>query len=243
MAVRRSCPRAVTVAVSAVAWAALLGAGPANALMLSPRQPAVAVPPTAAAGDVAGAVSWDRVLTHLPVTASAAAGEPATVDRALRTADGTTIHVEDRSSDPTGAVAASYVSFLGSLPHGSELGLLKVRIVPTASVATACGGTAGDGVLACYADADDTMVVPADATSTGGTSGVTLDYVLAHEYGHHVAAHRSDAPYPSLDFGPKYWASYERICSGTLDGRYAPGDESEGYLENPGRTGRRRTRG
>lgn len=201
MTVRRSCPLAVTVAASALAWVLLASADAtsAGALVLSPRAPAVAAPPTVAAG-AGRSVPWDRVLTRLPATASAAAGTPPAVLRVLRTADGTAIHVDDRSGDATRAVAASYVRFLGSLPHGAELGLLKVRIVQSATVATACGGTAGDGVLACYAGADDTMVVPADASATG-TSGVSLDYVLAHEYGHHVAAHRSDAPYPRSTSG------------------------------------------
>ncbi|MCW2952509.1 MAG: hypothetical protein JWQ48_1679 [Conexibacter sp.] len=235
MTARRSCPIAAAVLASALVGATLAGtsAAPAGALSVYEHAPAVAATATAAAGGGAdGSVPWDRVLARLPVAARAAAG-PATVVRLLKIADGTTVRVEDGSGDATGAVATSYVNVLGSLPHGSELGKLTVRIVPTAALATACGGSAGDGVLACYAGGGDTMVVPADASSAG-SNGVSLDYVLAHEYGHHVAAHRSNAPYPSLDFGPKYWASYERICVGTLTGRYAPGDEASAYRRNPG---------
>ena len=75
------------------------------------------------------------------------------------------------------------------------------------------------------------MIVP-DAQAAG--SDVSVDYVIAHEYGHHIAAHRSNAPLDALDFGPKRWSSYELVCSNTLDGKLAPGDEGVNYLSNPG---------
>jgi hypothetical protein len=73
--------------------------------------------------------------------------------------------------------------------------------------------------------------VPGDSEQSGG---VSTSFVIAHEYGHHVAAFRSNAPFPALDYGPKRWASYERVCSRALDGRLAPGDEGRRYAANPG---------
>ena len=58
--------------------------------------------------------------------------------------------------------------------------------------------------------------------------------MITHEYGHHIAAHRSNAPLAALDFGPKRWSSYELVCSNTIDGKLAPGDEGDNYLSNPG---------
>ena len=58
--------------------------------------------------------------------------------------------------------------------------------------------------------------------------------MIAHEYGHHIAANRSNAPLQALDFGPKRWSSYELVCKNTEDGRLAPGDQSEYYRMNPG---------
>ena len=58
--------------------------------------------------------------------------------------------------------------------------------------------------------------------------------MIAHEYGHHIAAHRSNAPLAAIDWGPKRWASYELVCVNTMRGRLAPGDEGENYLANPG---------
>jgi hypothetical protein len=133
------------------------------------------------------------------------------------------------TGDP--AVAQSYATFLGTLPHGSELASLKVTVVPSSEVASACGGDPSDGILACYGANDQTMIVPGDQAVQ---SDVSVNYVIAHEYGHHIAAHRSNAPLEALDFGPKRWASYELVCSNTLDGRLAPGDQGVNYLSNPG---------
>src|SRR4051794_26490297 len=133
------------------------------------------------------------------------------------------------TGDP--AVAQSYATFLGTLPHGSELASLKVTVVPSSEVANACGGDPSDGILACYGADDQTMIVPGDQ-ATG--SDVSVDYVIAHEYGHHIAAHRSNAPLAALDFGPKKWSSYELVCTNTLDGKLAPGDQGANYLSNPG---------
>jgi hypothetical protein len=98
-------------------------------------------------------------------------------------------------------------------------------------VNTECGGSDGDGILACYGSQDQTMIVP-DSQATD--SDVSVDYVIAHEYGHHIAAHRSNAPLSALDFGPKRWSSYELVCGKTIDGKLAPGDENLNYLANPG---------
>jgi hypothetical protein len=63
---------------------------------------------------------------------------------------------------------------------------------------------------------------------------VTTSYVVAHEYGHHIAASRTNDPFSAFSFGPKYWASYERVCIRALNGELDPGNESENYLSNPG---------
>ena len=65
------------------------------------------------------------------------------------------------------------------------------------------------------------------------SGGATTSYVVAHEYGHHIAANCSDAPFPAIAYGPKYRASEELVCARTLAGRLAPGDEGSRYGSNP----------
>src|SRR3954451_4227834 len=133
------------------------------------------------------------------------------------------------TGDP--AVAQTYATFLGTLPHGPELASLKVIVVPSSEVATDCGGQPSDGILACYGSDDQTMIVPGDQAAG---SDISVDYVITHEYGHHIADHRSNAPLAAIDFGPKRWSSYELVCSQTIKGKLAPGDEGENYRANPG---------
>jgi hypothetical protein len=77
------------------------------------------------------------------------------------------------------------------------------------------------------------MLISGDDST--GPDGATREFVIAHEYGHHVAEHRTNPPFnPAIDWGPKHWASYERVCQGVRQRRYFPGDEADHYYENPG---------
>jgi hypothetical protein len=172
----------------------------------------------------------DRVLTGEPV--ARVAQSDGTTAR-YPTGDGTmTIPVTLASSykgDP--AIAQAYATFLGTLPHGPELAWLRVRVVPSTQVAEECGGDPEEGILACYDAERQLMVVPGDQAAG---SGISVNYVITHEYGHHIAAHRSNAPLVAMDFGPKRWSSYELVCHYAADGKLAPGDERLNYLSNPG---------
>src|SRR3954470_6414898 len=171
----------------------------------------------------------DKVITGTRAHASRIQGDT----RRYPTGDGTTGIAVTLASSYTGdpAVAQTYATFLGTLPHGAELASLRVTVVPSAEIAGACGGDPSDGILACYGANDQTMIVPGDQ-ATG--SDISVDYVIAHEYGHHIAAHRSNAPLAALDFGPKRWSSYELVCTNALNGKLAPGDQGDHYLSNPG---------
>jgi len=117
-----------------------------------------------------------------------------------------------------------WADFIAGLIHGSELGLLTAYIATPAEVASLCYG---DDVIGCYSA--DKLVAIGDAVG-----GVSPQEVVRHEYGHHVAANRDNAPWASIDWGTKRWASQENICSRATGGNVFPGDEGANYTLNPG---------
>jgi hypothetical protein len=130
----------------------------------------------------------------------------------------------------THANPQSIASFLGTLPHRGEISLLTVQLVePELEMTAICG----PGALACYFYTQNRMVI--NGNDTTAPDGATRDFVVAHEYGHHLANHRNNAPFePTIDYGPKRWGTYERVCEGGRSGFYFPGDQGDHYYENPG---------
>lgn len=205
------------------AWSATAGARPLAPL--DPNAPATTAPTVFPLRD--------RVLRARPVTARARAAS--TPERAYRTGDGATVTValSDSVNAAPGNQAAvqSYVDFLGSRLHGAELSRLHVFIGSPQEINTQCGGM--PGVLACYVQGERRMYVPSQ-DPTAGTTPFTREYVVTHELGHHIATYRRNDPFPALDFGPKYWSSYEHVCAGVVAGRYFPGNQGSHYLDDPG---------
>jgi hypothetical protein len=122
-------------------------------------------------------------------------------------------------------------NFLGTLVHGDEMDSVVIIIVTPVEIATFCGASA----LSCYYPSNDLIYL--NGNDSTASDGATREYVLAHEYGHHVANHRRNPPFddPALDWGPKYWATYERVCEGVRSGAYFPGAEDlPRYYSNPG---------
>jgi hypothetical protein len=125
------------------------------------------------------------------------------------------------------ATQKRWAYFLASLLHGTELSLLNAYLMPLSEVQSYCGAQA----LACYSTNNSTLIAPGDDPATD----TSAEAVVAHEYGHHVAAHRSNAPWPAVDYGTKRWASYEQVCQRTASGELHPGAETVSrYQTNPG---------
>ena len=123
--------------------------------------------------------------------------------------------------------ATRWVEFLAHLVHGQELGFVRAYILPLREVQTYCGRQA----LACYSPSRGMLVAPGETT----TPDATTEGIIAHEYGHHVAAARNNAPWDAVDYGTKRWATYVQVCARTESGEFYPGDESESnYQLNPG---------
>ena len=179
----------------------------------------------------------DRVVRATPAATPVARAAQAT-STAVPIADGRAVRVAFTAMvGHQPALAQSYVAFLDSLPHGPELGRLRMTIAHPREMARLCGGRDGEGILACYGAVRQEMVVPSsglDATTQDGA--YTVRYVLTHEYGHHIAANRANAEFRggALDHGPKYWASYQLVCNQAVQRRLFPGDQARRYRSNPG---------
>jgi hypothetical protein len=120
--------------------------------------------------------------------------------------------------------------FIGTLIHGDEVSLLTVQLDTEYELGFDCGF----GAEACYYAGEDKIVI--GGYEQADRSGDSLEYVLAHEYGHHVAAHRALPPPfgAAVDWGTERWASREHVCQGIRRGRLFPGDEGSHYYEDPG---------
>jgi hypothetical protein len=127
--------------------------------------------------------------------------------------------------DPT--IGQRWADFLASLVHGSELSSVIVFLAPDTQVSRLCGADA----VACYSAPDNLLIAPGDDPA----ANLSAEAVVTHEYGHHVAAHRSDAPWEALDYGTKRWASAMQVCARARQGKLAPGAEDPVQYEvNPG---------
>jgi hypothetical protein len=119
---------------------------------------------------------------------------------------------------------------LGSFLHGPEMELLTVQLDTPAQIEFDCGY----GAQACYYDSEDKIVL--NGNDGYSPDGAGREYVLAHEYGHHVARHReSPAPFPAaIDWGTARWSSYENVCRRSRAGALFPGNEGLHYFRDPG---------
>ncbi len=120
-------------------------------------------------------------------------------------------------------IGQRWADFFAALPHGPELVRLKAYVAPLSEVQTICGGSA----VGCYGD--DQLIVTNEPAL-----GFSPEEVARHEYGHHIALNRSNAPWPAIDWGPKRWATAAHICSRVRWNNAYPGDESLLYKLNPG---------
>jgi hypothetical protein len=119
---------------------------------------------------------------------------------------------------------------IGTFIHGSEVNLLTVQLDTPFQLGFDCGFDA----QSCYFSGENRIVLSGDADVAPDSA--SREFVLAHEYGHHVAQHRDmPAPFPAaINWGPERWSSGEHVCQGHRAGAFFPGDEGTHYYEDPG---------
>jgi hypothetical protein len=140
---------------------------------------------------------------------------------------GTFVQIQVSDTYPVDqALPQDWATYLGTLVHGPELAHLTLDLIPLSSVQSLCGLDA----LACY----DPLRQEIFASPEDQLNAPPAKEIVTHEYGHHVANNRNDAPWPALDYGTKRWSSYENICAKAAGGTASPGDEGTHYFQNSG---------
>ena len=125
--------------------------------------------------------------------------------------------------EPVNQAAADFVD---SLVHGKEISTVSIYFAPPAEVGIICNSQEVDG---CYYPATGDIITVGEDTPWS-----TVEEVVTHEYGHHVANNRLNDPWPAIAYGTKRWSTYEGVCEKEIAGAAFPGDEGGHYLQNPG---------
>jgi hypothetical protein len=128
----------------------------------------------------------------------------------LYTAEGYAIGMRVSASyDAGAALEQGVLATLNGLLHGPELANLRVVIETPEEVARDCGSA---DALACYGENE--MLVPGVALA----DAPPVPFLIAHEYAHHILAHRRNDPWFASDWGAKRWASAMRVCPSVRGG-------------------------
>jgi hypothetical protein len=145
-----------------------------------------------------------------------------------RVSTGESVTVYASNSYPVdAALGQRWADFLASLIHGSELSTVTVLLATPEQISRTCGQEA----VACYSARGAEIYAPGEDPA----NDLSTEAVITHEYGHHIAANRSDSPWLALDWGPKRWASAMQVCAKARKGVLVPGAEDPvQYTENPG---------
>jgi len=143
----------------------------------------------------------------------------------ITTSTGETVNVQVSDALPLEtSTPEGWAEFLTGLTHGAEIAVLTTYIATLDEVQETCGERA----LGCYSS--NQMIAPGDTTMLD----VTPEEIVRHEYGHHVALHRLNAPWDAIDWGPKLWASAMNVCDRVARKEAHPGNEGTYYAFNPG---------
>jgi hypothetical protein len=142
----------------------------------------------------------------------------------ITTSTGETVDVRVSDALPVEtSTPEGWAEFLTGLTHGPEISRLTTFIVSFAEVQEICGSRA----LGCYGG--NRMVAPGELAAD-----ISPEEIVRHEYGHHVAYHRLNAPWVAVDWGPKRWASAANVCAKVSRREAYPGDQGSNYPRNPG---------
>ena len=207
--------------------AALTLPAAAPALASQPQRSIPAANP-AALGSQPNVVIHDRVLPRRSGAHSAAVSDviPANAFSGSYTADGMKIKIAiSPSYSANAAKAQSWADFLASLPQSGDAATMTVYFAPLREMQRACGPDA----FGCY-DPNDSLLVLLGEPAPDGAS---VEEIAAHEFGHHIANNRDNAPWSADSWGPKRWATKLKVCQGVRGRTMFPDDQGDNYGRNP----------
>jgi hypothetical protein len=142
----------------------------------------------------------------------------------ITTSTGETVDVRVSDALPLEtSTPEGWAEFLTKLTHGPEISRLTTFIVSFQEVQEICGSRA----IGCYGQ--NRLVAPGEIAED-----ISPEEVVRHEYGHHVANHRLNAPWTAIDWGPKRWGSAANVCLKASRHEAFPGDQGPNYTRNPG---------
>jgi hypothetical protein len=186
------------------------------------------------AAPVAGAISPRDTVIESASAGSARISASAAANRyPINDGSGETVAIAVTAACEAACAAADpqqIANTLGSFVHGPEMELLIVQLDTPSQIEFDCGY----GAQACYYGGENKIVLSGEGSAA--PDGASRDYVLAHEYGHHVARHRESPPPfpPAIDWGTARWSSYEQVCRRSRAGALFPGNEGLHYFRDPG---------
>lgn len=105
---------------------------------------------------------------------------------------------------PDAAAARSWANFLTALPQASDAEGLTVYFASESETASICGA----GIVACYQPSATLAVLPGSRPA----GAAPVEEIAAHVFGHHIASQRSNYPWRAIEWGPKRWSTYQRVC-------------------------------
>jgi hypothetical protein len=143
----------------------------------------------------------------------------------ITTSTGETVDVRVSDALPLEtSTPEAWAEFLTGLTHGPEITRLSAYLGTIAEIEDICGRQA----LGCYGRNE--MV----AIGEPALQDASPEEIVRHEYGHHIAFHRLNAPWAAIDWGPKRWATAANVCARAARKEVYPGDEGQYYALNPG---------
>jgi hypothetical protein len=142
----------------------------------------------------------------------------------ITTSTGETVDVRVSDALPLEtSTPEGWAEFLVKMTHGPEIATLTTYIVSFDEVQQICGPQA----LGCYGH--DELVAPGETAAD-----ISPEEIVRHEYGHHIAHNRLNAPWTAGEWGPKRWASAANVCAKVSRQEAYPGDQGANYARNPG---------